>query len=301
MEFQLMDAFVAVAEEHNFGRAARRLNVAQSSVSLRLKRLEREVGVELVSRSSQPVRLTPAGQVFLDEVRQVLQLAGEAAETARAVAAGRRGTLRIGFNFAAGALVLPAALTRLHAERPGLRAELLRQDSGPQLRALAEGELDVALVFGAQHRPGWRTMLVHRVDLVALVDRRHSWVRRESVGFKELAEQRCVMPRRELCPAMYDELHTVARRAGTPLDVVAELRDPLATAVAVRTRRVVGFTTAPRLYQGTVAGLHTVPLTGPTPSLPVYAVWRGEEVSAPVRAFVNCLRAIGPANRPVGP
>lgn len=301
MEFQQLVSFVAVAEEHNFSRAARRLRVAQSSVSLRLKRLERELGVELVSRTSQPVRLTAAGEVFLDEVRHVLHLADEAAETARAIADGRRGTLRVGFNFAAGRLVLPAALTRLHAEHPGLRAELLGKDSGPQLRALEAGQLDVALVFGAPRRPDWRSMPVHRVNLVALVDRRHPWAGRDAVSIRELAGQRCVMPAREPSPALYDEIHAVARRTGTRLNVLEEINDPLATAVAVRARRVVGFTTAPRLDQGATAGLRTVPLVGPVPSLPVYAVWRADRATAPVRMFLSCLRPIGQANRPVGP
>ncbi|MFD0656219.1 LysR family transcriptional regulator [Thermocatellispora tengchongensis] len=245
MEFQQMTSFVAVAEENNFSRAARRLRIAQSSVSLQLKRLERELGVQLVSRASQPVRLTPAGEAFLGEVRQVLDLAGQAVEEARGVAAGRAGTIRVGFNFVAGRLVLPATLRRMHAEHPSLNVELTCMHSGPQLRALADGELDVALVFGAQQRRGWRSMPVLRVELVAMVDKRHRWARRDAVGFRELAGQRCVLFGREMCPAMYDEIQSAAARTGTRLDIVEEINDPLATAVAVRTRQVVGFTSAP--------------------------------------------------------
>ncbi|PPK64908.1 LysR family transcriptional regulator [Actinokineospora auranticolor] len=291
MQFQQLVSFLAIAEEHNFGRAARRLHLAQSSISLHLKRLEREVGVELVARSSHRVSLTPAGEVFLDEVRQVLDLADSAVAAARAVASGRAGTLRVGFNFAAGRLVLPPALVRMHAEHPDLRVDLTEKRSGPQLRALADGELDVALVFGAPTAPGLVSAQVSRVDLVALVTESHPWARRDRVRFRELAGQPCVLFGREQCPAMYDELRAIAGRTGTELAVVAEIDDPLATAATVRARRVVGFASAPRWDQNGLAGLVTVPIVDPVPSLAIHAVWRRDAETLPVRALLRCLAA----------
>ncbi|WP_018685825.1 LysR family transcriptional regulator [Actinokineospora enzanensis] len=289
MQFQQLVSFLAIAEEHNFGRAARRLHLAQSSVSLQLKRLEREVGAQLVARSSHQVSLTPAGEVFLDEARQVLELADHAVAVARAVADGRAGSLRVGFNFAAGRLVLPPALTRLHAEHPDLRVHLGEKRSGPQLRALADGELDVALVFGAPTAAGLAAVPVCRVDLVALVTDTHRWARRDKIGFRELAGQPCVLFGREQCPAMYDELRAIAGRTGTELDVVAEIDDPLATAVTVHARQVVGFASAPRWHQTGPAGLVTVPIVDPVPSLVIHAAWRRDDDSLPVRSFLQCL------------
>ncbi|GAA2402350.1 LysR family transcriptional regulator [Actinomadura vinacea] len=295
MEFQQMASFLAVAEEHNFSRAADRLGVAQSSVSLQIKGLERDLGLELVSRSSRPVRLTPAGEAFRGEIRRVLELADVAVETARSVAEGRSGGLRVGFNFAAGQLVLLGALRRIRAEHPGLRVDLKSAQSGPQLRALADGGLDVALVFGAPSRPGWRSTQIQRVDLMALVGEEHPWSRRGRVSFRELAGQSCVLFGREQCPAMYDEIQAVAARTGTRLDVAEESNDPLATAVMVRARGLVGFTSAPRWDQSVRAGLVTVPLADPTPSLPVHAVWRTGTATGAVAVFLRCLRGPGTA------
>lgn len=300
MEFQQMVSFVTVAEEGNFGRAADRLHLAQSSVSLRVKRLERELGVELVARSPQPVRLTAAGQAFLDGIKEVLDLADHAADVARSVAEGRSGTLRIGFNFAAGRLVLPAALKRLHAEQPGVRVELTQSRSGPQLAALAAGDLDVAFVFGRPGSGGLRAAPVRRVSLVAMVNRRHRWARRPRVSFRELAGQQCVLFGREQCPAMYDEIQNIAAGTGTRLDVVEEIDDSLGTAVAVRTRPIVGFASAPRLDQSGAAGLVTVPIVDPAPSLVVHVAWRTGEKSGLVRSLLRCVGIpIDSANRAV--
>ncbi|GLZ36535.1 LysR family transcriptional regulator [Actinokineospora sp. NBRC 105648] len=297
MQFQQLVSFLAIAEEHNFGRAARRLHLAQSSVSLQLKRLEREVGVELVSRSSHQVRLTAAGEVFLGEVRQLLDLADDAVEVARAVAAGRAGRLRVGFNFAAGRLVLTPALVRLHAEHPGLGVDLTERRSGPQLRALADGDLDLALVFGAPAAAGFSSVPVRRVDLVALLTDTHRWAGRDKIGFRELAGQPCVLFGREQCPAMYDEIRAVAQRTGTDLAVVEEIDDQLATAIAVRARQVIGFASAPRWDQTGLAGLVTVPIVDPVPSLVIHAVWRGDTETLPVRAFLRCLGLRGDGDR----
>ncbi|NIJ11892.1 DNA-binding transcriptional LysR family regulator [Saccharomonospora amisosensis] len=297
MEFQQLVSFVAVAEEHNFGRAAHRLHLAQSSVSLQVKRLEREVGVELLARAQHPVRLTPAGQVFLAEIKEALELVERAADAARSVAEGRSGTLRVGFNFAAGRLVLPSALTRLHAEHPGIRVELTQARSGPQLRALAAGELDVAFVFGSPTGGEVSSAPVQRVDLVAVVNRRHRWARRDHVGFRELSGQQCILFGREQCPAMYDEIHNIAAGTGTQLDVVEKIDDSLATAAAVRARPLVGFASAPRLSQGGVAGLATVPIVDPVPNLVLHAVWRSGEPSGLVRSLLGCLQV--PSREPI--
>lgn len=297
MEFQQMVSFVAVAEEQNFGRAAQRLHLAQSSVSLQVKRLERELGVELVHRAPQPIRLTAAGQAFLTEVKDVLGLTERAVDAARSVAEGRSGTLRVGFNFAAGRLVLPSALTRLHAEHPGIRVELTEARSGPQLRALAAGELDVAFVFGRPTDGDISAAPVQRVDVVAVVNRQHRWARRDHVGFRELAGQPCVLFAREYCPAMYDEIQNIAAGTGTRLDVVEEIDDALSTAATVRARPLVGFASAPRLSQGGAAGVVNVPIVDPVPGLVVHVAWRVGAASGLVNSLLSCLET--PSREPI--
>ena len=80
MNLRHLRCFIAVAEELHFGRAARRLHVEQSPLSRTIRQLEADLGVTLLERTSRGVRLTPAGQVFLEEARRVL-LAFEQAQT----------------------------------------------------------------------------------------------------------------------------------------------------------------------------------------------------------------------------
>src|SRR3954452_18735654 len=107
MELRHLRSFVAVAEELHFGRAAERLHIAQSPLSQQIQRLERQVGAMLFERNRRKVELTDAGNAMLTHAREALAQADLAETAARAAAAGRAGTLRIGFLGSAALAILP--------------------------------------------------------------------------------------------------------------------------------------------------------------------------------------------------
>lgn len=148
MEFRHLVSFLAIAEELHFGRAAARLHLTQPSLSQQLQRLERTLGVELVARTSHEVRLTPAGRAFEVEARVIVAQMDKAVQSVREVAAGRIGTVRVGYNFPAGQHILPVTLAKMHAEFADVTVRLEEKRTGPQLQALADGDLDIALVYG---------------------------------------------------------------------------------------------------------------------------------------------------------
>jgi DNA-binding transcriptional LysR family regulator len=137
--------FVAVAEELHFGRAARRLGIAQPPLSRAIAQLERRIGVSLLERNSRGVTLTEAGAVLLREGRAALD-AVEAAErrTRRAVA----GTPKLVLVTKAGAAgeLLPKLLDAYAAEPGAVDVEVLLCGVGEQERLLRDGRADVALL-----------------------------------------------------------------------------------------------------------------------------------------------------------
>src|ERR671911_2509030 len=95
-DLRQLRAFVAVAEELNFTRAAERLHMAQQAISKSVRQLEAELGVELLERTTREVRLTEAGAALLEAGRDVLRAADAAFARAREVGAGLSGTVRLG-------------------------------------------------------------------------------------------------------------------------------------------------------------------------------------------------------------
>src|SRR4030095_8810900 len=111
MELRHLRYFVAVGEEQHYGRAAERLRLAQPALSRQIQDLETEIGLQLFDRLPRGVRLSAAGQMFLEDARLILQHVNEATIRAGRVARGLAGKLRGGFTGgAAGAGGRPAAL-----------------------------------------------------------------------------------------------------------------------------------------------------------------------------------------------
>src|SRR4051812_46765453 len=97
MELRHLKYFVAVAEELHFGKAAERLYIAQPPLSKQIQKLEQELGVSLLVRTKRSVRLTPAGEAFLQEARQILAQTERCVQEARRAGNGEIGRLSVGF------------------------------------------------------------------------------------------------------------------------------------------------------------------------------------------------------------
>lgn len=294
MEFRHLSAFIAISEELHFGRAAARLHMTQPSLSAQLQKLEKSLGVQLVARTSREVTLTRAGREFVEQAKIIVSQMENAARMVKVTASGHAQALTVGYNFPASRHVLPRVLTRMNDEHPDVVISLVEMRTGPQLDALAQGAIDVALVYGHPSTGDFRFRRVLRgVPLVAVVGAQHQWAGRSRVPFAELATQSCVMFAREQCPAMYDSIHAAAADNKIVLDVAQTANDPGATAHVVSIKPLVGFAS---LSRASSAGMGTVgarsvavDLIDPVPTLDLYSVWRQGEDNPAVELFMNCL------------
>lgn len=147
MQLQQLASFIAVAESRHFTQAAERMRVAQPSLSKQIKALETELGAPLFSRARGNIALTQAGEVLLPLARRILADAETARREVAEVAGLRRGRVRLGATPSLCAGLLGDALARFHHACPGI--ELLVEEGGSRdlVRALARGQLDLALII----------------------------------------------------------------------------------------------------------------------------------------------------------
>ncbi|MBK3647536.1 LysR family transcriptional regulator, partial [Streptomyces sp. MBT33] len=167
MELRQLSYFVTVAEELHFGRAAERLHIVQSAVSMQIQRLERELGAELFDRTPRRVRLTSAGERLLPRAREVLA----AADRARAAVAPPPG-LRIGTSTGMGAH-LDRVLAAFARRAPEVLLELFSLPAAERLDRVAGGQLHAAFVRSVAPVPGVRVLPLWPDPLVAALPASH--------------------------------------------------------------------------------------------------------------------------------
>src|SRR5688572_14287969 len=135
-------AFVTLAEQLHFGRAAERLHITQPALTKQIQRLEETVGGTLVRRGYREVQLTPAGEMLLPHAARLLEESAAALDVARRAVRGQLGVLRIGFGLATVQL-LPDLLLRFRSAFPGVELRLRDMPTPAQVAALVRGDLDM--------------------------------------------------------------------------------------------------------------------------------------------------------------
>ncbi|MEU5882398.1 LysR family transcriptional regulator [Spirillospora sp. NPDC047279] len=169
--------FVAVAEEGHVGRAAARLRMTQPPLSRQVRRLERAIGITLFERTATGMTLTPAGRTFLIEARRLLEHAASAPLTARRVATGTAGTIRIGFTAVSALTVLGQWIATAAEHLPDVDLVLSEMVTHAQLDALMAGEIEVGLVRQVPETDVLSARLVHTDSLILAAPRDHPLTR----------------------------------------------------------------------------------------------------------------------------
>ncbi|MFF3319228.1 LysR family transcriptional regulator [Streptomyces sp. NPDC003035] len=209
--------FRTVAEEEHFGRAAERLHMAQPSLSQRIQRLERELGVRLLDRSSRGTTLTPAGRLVLTEAEHLLTAADRLTATVARVRSGRAGTLRAAVPPRLGAAAVGALLIAFRDRSPGGDLDLRELTTAEQTAELTAGTLDIGIVRHPCPAPGLAFGPVLHQPLGVLLSDTDPLAPLPEIPTAALTGRDLVLFPRAEAPALHEEtLTTCARHGCTP-------------------------------------------------------------------------------------
>ncbi|WEO93602.1 LysR family transcriptional regulator [Streptomyces sp. FXJ1.172] len=210
-----LHAFVVLAEELHFGRAAARLGIAQPPLSQQIRRLEEKVGYPLFDRGAGRVALTSAGRALLPSARRALTGLADGLATARAVGSGRAGRLRIGFAASLALTVLPGLLREFRQRFPQAHLDIQEMTTAPQLDALRDRTIDMGLLReppADRSELGFRTVL--REPFVAVLPATHPLAAQRTVPLGQLAGEPFVLLPRAAGPQLYDRITGLCEAAG---------------------------------------------------------------------------------------
>jgi DNA-binding transcriptional LysR family regulator len=216
MELRHLRYFVATGDKQHYGRAARRLRVAQPALSRQIQDLEEELGFEPFDRLPRGVRLSSAGKLFLEDARRILSEISDAAGRAGRVARGLSGTLRIGFTEnSCWCGVVPESFRRFRELQPDAELQLHPSASVEQLEAIRSGRLDAGFVnFMPKSDPELDQLLVaiQRVELAS--PKGHPLTKLEKLRLRDLTDAPFIWFPRWPSPAFYDRMMHECYRGG---------------------------------------------------------------------------------------
>jgi DNA-binding transcriptional LysR family regulator len=277
-----------VAEELHFGRAAVRLQMAQPPLSQQVRRLERELGVELFRRNRRHVELTPAGSALLPEAHRTLAAADRALAVVSAVAAGSSGRLVLGFVGSLAHGVLPLLVRELRQQAPEIEISLREANTAQQMELLRLGLLDAGLVRPPIEAEGIEIEVVGHEPLRAVLPEEHPLAGASAIRLEQLRDEPFVLFPRTIGPGLYDQILGLCRDAGFSPNVVYE-SSATATMVAM-VEAGVGVTVLPASHF--VAGSSRfLPLAGGSFETEIGLAWARGSDSAIVAALRAAARA----------
>jgi DNA-binding transcriptional LysR family regulator len=227
MDLRHLRYFVTVAEELNVTRAAARLHIAQPSLSLRVHKLEQEVGAELFDRVGRSIKLTQAGRLFLEQARKVLADAERGIALARQAANGETGQLSIGYNAPAGFKVFPRIVPAFRRRWPNIHLTFHSMLSLQQFDGLRRDELDLGVVWLPIPTDEFDVEELVKESLVAVLPADHRLASATSVRIEDLSGEPLILPARDLQPDSYLEIEQRFARAGAVLNVAYQLENSL--------------------------------------------------------------------------
>jgi DNA-binding transcriptional LysR family regulator len=213
-ELRRLRYFLAVADERNFTRAAQRLHIAQSALSRQVRQLERELGVDLLRRTTHDVELTEAGRLLLERGPVVLGAADELWRAAREFGAGARGSVSVGYGTSAGYDTAPQLLAALGARLPDVTIAARVASLAEIERDVRDGALDVGIVRCPSPAAGIEARVVRLERQGVLVRRDHPHADAATIAPADLRDETLLLHPREANPGHYDAVLELCAAAG---------------------------------------------------------------------------------------
>ncbi len=285
--------FLAVGEELNFHRAAERLHVSQPALWRQIRDLEDEVGVKLLERMPRGISLTPAGETFLEECRDLLNHMETSCARARRVAQGLVGTLHIACNdVASRRRELPRFLKAFREAHPEISIQLHGLMSQQQVTALRNGSIDAGFLCRyVGERTEFEYLRIGQDNFVLAIPRDHPLTRRTSIRLADLAGEPLILPNPSYNSAIYDRLLDSFHKGGL-VPQITQHADTEATVLNMVTARM-GLAFLTSSFRTTViSGAVLRPISDLSIPVDMDMVWRKENDNPALRHFIEFVEAL---------
>jgi DNA-binding transcriptional LysR family regulator len=293
VEISQIRAFLAVAEELHFGRAAERLHMAQPPLSRTIQQLEKQLGARLFERSTRSVRLTTAGLALVEPAKAVLEAVRRAESGVEAAEHGESGIVRLVFA-GVSTYQLVAAWARLVRQfRPGIRLELSSQNfAQPAMRKLLENDADIALGRWDIIPAGVNARVAARDALAVAMPDTHRLARASEVSFRDLAGEDFISLPAYEGAVLPDRLRRLAHSAGFVANVVQVAPDTQSALALVSAEVGCHLTLASVARHTSQPHVEFVPVVDETTDVNLRLAWRKDDQNPALASVLSLVEEL---------
>ncbi len=296
MELRHLKYFVAVAEEMHFGRAAKRLHIAQPPLSQQIMNLEDELGVKLFDRTRRAIQMTDAGIYFLKEAQQILLHVEKAAETAGRIYQGQAGRLTVGFVGSVVHTFLPEGLRSFRERFPDVELVLQELNTAEQIKSLHARRIDVGFLYLDTQDSLLASRLLTQAPLMVVLPKKHVLSGRKSLHIRELAQEPFIANTRLSEPVVRDAFISLCHSAGFSPRIAQEAGNVQTVLGLVASG--LGACLLPDFIKNIRRpGVQYIPLSGSPPTVKLAVVWHSDNSSTLVKSFVKVIESSSKLSR----
>ncbi len=296
MNLNQLKYFITVAECKNFTRAASQHFISQTAITQQIQSLEEYLGIQLFNRSSRPISLTPAGQVFLTEAKAICERMSVAVSKTKDASTGQTGTLRIGYTKGYERSNLSNLLRKFHQENPGILITCYRHDSDVLSSGLLTMDFDLIFTWDSTNIVQEKKVdyfLYEQVPLVVAMPGNHPFVHRSTLHREDLKYERILYMSPSASGNSFGDKHFMElySKAGYQPDIIFRSNDVESILMMVAAEE--GISILPSYTTNKLMNAENIvfsPLVGREEFENIICAWRSDSMSQVLKQFILNLK-----------
>ncbi len=283
MNIRILRQFITVAEEKSITKAAGRIHIEQAPLSLAIKRLEKELGFDLLIRNSKGVQLTEAGKHFLEYAKESVKSIDLGIAASKHMAEGLMGRVRIGFVTSASYALLPKIIQSFRKKYPNVDLTLKQMTNEDLIRNLTSENLDFILTRSSLELNGLAFEVLLDEYFVCAIHTSHKLAKNKSVNMKDLKNESFITLR-PYTGGFYDQLMNLFIEANFKPKIVQEMPQLDAIIGTVGTGLGIGIVPSTLMYLN-IPNVKYLKLNGITSKARIYLAWNQSSLNGATQKF----------------
>lgn len=293
MNINQLKYFIAVAEYKSFTKAANQYYISQTAITQQIHTLEENMGVQLIDRTRRPISLTPAGNVFLNEAKAILERMNTAVSKVRDASTGLVGTLRIGYTKGYERSNLSNILRSFHLEYPNILITCYRRDTDILAAGLFNDDYDIIFTWDSTNilrESGIEYKLMELAPLVVALYAGHPFAQRSFLNRKELKSETILYMSPSGTGESFGDNHFIKlyQQAGYQPNILFRSNDIESILMMVAAEE--GISILPSYITSKLAdadNLVFIPLVGEGEYEKIISVWKSADKSQALQHFIQ--------------